>query len=165
MVIDMNSRHATILSSVEEWTSTEHQRDDTMDRDEIIKGILTAAIFTAQDEDLYGRIGHQDCDDMAHEIAGAAAAVVLEFVEENNLQLPEYLEYPASLQSPAFSLGVDIWFSASGSGASFNDRGDSDDLEKLTEFCRTRLTQIEHAETWFDEETNKFRISIYQRNF
>jgi LmbE family N-acetylglucosaminyl deacetylase len=137
-----------------------------MDRDEIIKGFLICAIFTAEDENLYGSIDHQDCDEMAHEIAGAAADTVLKFVEDNNLTLPDYLEYPASLQSPAFSFGVDIWFSASGSGVSFKDReGDPDVLEKLTEFCRTRLAQIEHAETWFDEETNKFRISIYQRNF
>ncbi len=136
-----------------------------MDRDEIIKGILICAIFTAEDENLYGSIDHQDCDEMAHEIAGAAADAVLKFVEDNNLTLPDYLEHPASLQSLAFSFGVDIWLTASGSGSSFKDRGDSDDLEKLTEFCQTRLAQIQHAETWFDEETNKFRISIYQRNF
>lgn len=135
-----------------------------MDRDEIIKGILICAIFTAEDESLYGSIDHQDCDEMAHEIAGAAADAVLNFVADNNLTLPEYSESGVNLDN-YFTFGVDIWFTASGSGVSFNDRGNSDELKKLTEFCRTRLAQIEHAETWFDEETNKFRISIYQRNF
>ncbi len=135
-----------------------------MNRDKIIKGFLSCAIFTNEDDTLFCRIDATDCDETAYEIAGAAVDAVLNFVADNNLTLPEYSESGVNLDN-YFTFGVDIWFTASGSGVSFNDRGNSDELKKLTEFCRTRLAQIEHAETWFDEETSKFRISIYQRNF
>jgi hypothetical protein len=135
-----------------------------MDRDEIIKGILICAIFTNEDERLFIHFDETDCDETAYEIAGAAADAVMKFVADNDLTLPEY-STSGITGANYFTFGTDIWFTASRSGVSFKNRGDSDDLEKLTEFCRTRLAQIEHAKTWFDEETGKFRISIYQRNF
>ena len=123
-----------------------------------IKGFLSAALFTTEDETLFTCLDWRDCDEEAHEIAHSVAQIMYNFISVYDIKFPN--------QNSHFQFGLDTFMSARRTGVNFDDRGHYQHISiELKNFVQSRLAKIQNAETWYDEDDEKFHIRIHQRDF
>lgn len=136
-----------------------------MDKQEIIRDIVAgmrdAIIFTfPEDENFFTPESGTPFTDESENILFRAAAAFYDIIPVELFPLLERMGFR--------SVGIDFWFSCSGSGVSFDDRKELEEYENIGEFLKTirkKFYQFEHAEIWYDATNNEMNFNIYQPKF
>ena len=127
----------------------------------LVDGLREAIIFTfPEDENLFTPSAGTPFTDESDNILFRAATAFYDTIPADLFPLLERMGFR--------SVGIDFWFSCSGSGVSFDDRKELEEYENMAEFMKTirkKFGQLEHAEIWYDATNDEINFNIYQPKF
>ena len=127
----------------------------------IVAGMREAIIFTfPEDEYMTTPAADTPFTDESDEILFRAATAFYDTIPADLFPLLERMGFR--------SVGIDFWFSCSGSGVSFDDRKELEEYENMAEFLKTireKFGQLEHAEIWHDVTNNEMNFHVYRPKF
>lgn len=137
----------------------------------MVDGMLAAIIFTMPDEEDASVIPVSEIDKFtpaARELATRAVRKFHDLIRAEGYTDALVQEYRyGDGGNPWWSMGVDLWMTGSGSGISFSDNLSNTDFPAREFDARIRkmFGQFEHAEVWYNKETDMIEFSIYQPTF
>jgi hypothetical protein len=127
----------------------------------IVAGMRDAIIFTfPEDEHMETPVSGTPFTDESEKILFRAATAFYDTIPDDLLALMKPMGF--------ISVGIDFWFSCSGSGVSFDDRKELEEYENMGEFLKTireKFGQLEHAEVWYDVTNNEMNFHVYRPKF
>lgn len=132
----------------------------------IVAGMREAIIFTfPEDENMETPVSGTPFTDESDKILFRAAESFYDTIPADLFPLLERMGF----RSVGFrSVGIDFWFSCSGSGVSFDDRKELEEYENMGEFLKTireKFGQLEHAEVWYDVTNDEMHFRVFQPKF
>lgn len=127
----------------------------------IVAGMREAIIFTfPEDEHMTTPAADTPFTDESDKILFRAATAFYDTIPDDLLALMKPMGF--------ISVGIDFWFSCSGSGVSFDDRKELEEYENMGEFLKTireKFGQLEHAEVWYDVTNDEMHFWVFQPKF